>query len=193
MAAFVARRIAVALLLVWGVVTVTFLLIHAAPGDPAELSQTKDLPLPQQYGRYLYGLARGDLGWSSSYQRPVASVLVEHLPPTLELTALAFALQLVAGVWAGSIAAWRRGSWADAILSGGSLALRSMPLFVLGALLILVFSVNLRWLPSSEMRDLVAAPTSFWGGLFDRGRHLFLPVICLGLGSAGSTARSVRS
>ncbi|HEY3176775.1 MAG TPA: ABC transporter permease [Candidatus Polarisedimenticolia bacterium] len=206
---YLARRLLVAVLLILGVATATFLLIHAAPGDPTDLYTASEMdpdarraviaaygldrPLAEQYGRWLAGVARGELGWSIAHRRPVASVILERMPRTLLLTVAAFALQLAAGLGIGVLAARRRGSWSDAAASGGALVLYSIPSFWLGALLIMFFALHLGWLPSSGMRDLIAAPSTIWGALIDRARHLVLPVLCLGLGSAASTARFVRS
>ncbi len=209
MASYLARRAAVAVLLLWGVATVTFFLIHAAPGDPADIYLFDDMdprarravleafgldrPLLEQYGRWLIGLASGQLGWSTSHHRPVVEVMAERIPATLQLAVPAFLLHLAAGVAVGIAGAWRRGTLLDAIASGGSLVLYCVPSFWLGAVLILVFAVHLGWLPSSGMRDLSASPVAPLSAAADRARHLVLPVICLGLGSAAATARFVRS
>jgi len=195
--------------MVLGVVTVTFVLIHAAPGDPVDLYLSREMepearqavlaslglerPLPEQYLRWLGGAVRGDLGWSISHHRPVRQVIAERLPLTLQLTLLAFAMQLAAGMSVGALAAARRGRFAEAVATGGTLILYSLPLFWLAALLIAIFSIQLGWLPSSGARELIASPQSRAGEIADRARHLILPVICLGLGSAAFTARFVRS
>lgn len=203
------RRAALAVLLLLGVATITFLLIHAAPGDPTDLflddemtpasraavlaAYGLDQPLHVQYARWLTSLARGNLGWSITHRRPVSEVMRERIPLTLQLTLLAFGLHLVLGIGVGVLAAWRRGSLLDALASGGSLILYSVPSFWLGALLIMVFAIHFGWLPSSGTQDLFASPTSTWDVITDRARHLVLPVLCLGLGSAAYTARFVRA
>lgn len=208
MLSYLVRRALVAAGLLLSVVTITFLLIHAAPGDPADLYTTKEMdpvararvlaaygldrPLTTQYVRWLSGLARGDLGWSISHQRPVATVLAETIPRTIALALPAFALHLAIGLTVGLIAAWRRGTLWDLIASGGSLIVYAVPSFWLGAMLILFFAIQLEWLPSSGLHDITAAPRSMWAELADRVRHMILPVACLGLGSAAYTARFVR-
>ena len=206
---YLIRRVATALLLLFGVVTITFLLIHLAPGDPADLylademepqareavlaAYGLDKPLYVQYGHWLSSVARGELGWSIAQRRPVAEVLRERIPYTLQITAAAFLLHLALGIGIGVLAAWRPGTLWDALASGGSLVLYSIPSFWLAALLIFVFAIRLDWLPSSGIQDLVHIPLTWWEVLTDRAQHLVLPVACLGLGSAAWTARFVRS
>ena len=206
---YLLRRAALAVLLVFGIATLTFILIHAAPGDPADLYLADEMspearaavlaafgldrPLPVQFGRWLVNLARGDLGWSITHRRPVSELLRERIPFTLQLTVLAFWLHMLLGIGAGLVAAWGRGTIWDALASGGSLVFYSIPSFWLGALLIMVFALHLDWLPSSGVQDLMQIPLTYGELLADRARHLVLPVICLGLGSAAYTARFVRS
>jgi peptide/nickel transport system permease protein len=209
MTAYLIRRAAVAVLMLLGVATVTFLLIHSAPGDPADLYVSKEMdaperaavlaafglgrPLPEQYLRWIAGAARGELGWSFSHRRPVVEVMKERLPLTLELTLTAFLLHLVLGVAAGAVAALRRGSMWDALSTGGALVSYSVPSFWLAALMILWFAIHLGWLPSSGVQELVAPTTSLASAMADRARHLALPATCLALGSAACTARFVRA
>lgn len=206
---YLVRRLMAAALLVLGVATLTFVLIHAAPGDPSDLYLSKDMapearqavlaaygldrPLLTQYGLWLTGLARVDLGWSISHRRPVTEVMAERIPWTLQITVLGFLVQLALGVGIGWLAARRPGSIDDLLASGTALVLYSVPLFWLGALLIMFFAFHLEWLPSSGMRSLIAAPSAWWPAVLDRARHLVLPVVCLGLGSAAATARYVRA
>jgi len=209
MTAFLIRRAFVSMLLLIGVVTITFLLIHAAPGDPADLYVTKEMtaqtraeilaaygldkPLPVQYLSWLTDVARGRLGWSIAHHRPVADLLAERIPLTLELTLAAFALHLLLGIAVGVLAAWRRGSAWDAFAYGGTTLIYSLPLFWLGTVMILVFSLRLGWLPSGGVADLAAGPMSLPAAMVDRLRHLILPALCLGLGSAACAARFVRA
>jgi len=187
-------RIGSAILVVIGVCTLVFLLIHLVPGDPVEamLGESArpadrqalrealglDRPLPEQYLRYLRGLARLDLGQSFQFQRPVAELLGERILPTLELTGAALALALALAVPLGVLAARYRGGVLDSGAMGFSLLGISIPNFWLGPLLILVFSLWLGWTPVSG-RD---GPVS-----------LLLPAITLGTGLAAVLARMVRS
>src|SRR5262245_11893772 len=141
MAGRFARRVAFALLSIWGVATVTFLLGHVAPGDAADLfvSRQMDPParaavvatyaldrsLPAQYAGFLCAVARGDLGWSFAQRRPVLDLFLERLPATLQLTLAALIVHLAAGAGAGLVAAWWRGTWSETIGSAGLLVARS--------------------------------------------------------------------
>ena len=194
MTQFILSRIGSAVLVVFGVCTLVFLLIHLVPGDPVEamlgesarpadrqaLRETLglDRPLAEQYVRYLAGLARLDLGQSFQFQRPVADLLAERIPPTLELAGAALALALALAVPLGVLAARNRGGVLDSGAMGFSLLGISIPNFWLGPLLILVFSLWLGWTPVSG-RD---GPVS-----------LILPAVTLGTGLAAILARMVRS
>jgi peptide/nickel transport system permease protein len=187
-------RIGSAIVVVFGVCTLVFLLIHLVPGDPVEamlgesarpadrtaLRQALglDRPLGEQYLAYLGRLVRLDLGQSFQFQRPVADLLAERIPPTLELAGTALALALLLAVPLGVLAARNRGAALDSGAMSFSLIGISIPNFWLGPVLILVFSLWLGWTPVSG-RD---APAS-----------LILPAITLGTGLAAVLARMVRS
>jgi len=186
-------RIGSALLVVFGVCTLVFLLIHLVPGDPVEamLGESArpadrqalraalglDRPLGEQYTRYLDGLARLDLGQSFQFQRPVAELLAERIPATLELAGTALALALAVAVPLGVLAALHQGGVLDSGAMGLSLLGISIPNFWLGPLLILVFSLWLGWTPVSGREGPVS---------------LILPAITLGSGLAAVLARMVR-
>jgi ABC-type dipeptide/oligopeptide/nickel transport system permease component len=187
-------RVSAALLVALGVCTLVFLLIHLVPGDPIEamlgesarpadreaLRHTTglDLPLAEQYRRYLVGLLRLDLGDSFQDQRPVTEILAERLPATLRLAAAASALALLLAIPLGILAAYRRGTAMDSGTMAFSLIGISMPNFWLGPLLILVFSLWLGWTPVSGSE----APGS-----------IVLPAITLGTALAAVLARMVRA
>ena len=172
-----AKRIGVSLLLVWLVVTLVFLAIHLVPGDPAELLLSQggaapdpdtvaqlheqlglDRPLLTQYASNLTGLARGDLGQSMQDQSPVADSIADRLPRTLELIAAAAVLALAAGIPLGAAAAARPGGWFDRVAGGVAALLLSLPVFVLGTLLVLLFAQTLRWLPAGGYAALATDP-----------------------------------
>ena len=150
-------RLGAAALVVLGVCTLVFLLIHLVPGDPVEAMLGEgarpadraaltaalglDRPLGEQYLSYLARLSRLDLGQSFVYQRPVADLLAERLPATLTLAAVALGLALLLAVPLGVLAACRRGLALDGAAMGFSLLGSSIPNFWLGPLLILVFSL----------------------------------------------------
>jgi peptide/nickel transport system permease protein len=187
-------RIGSAVLVVFGVCTLVFLLIHLVPGDPVEamLGESArpadraalradlglDRPLGEQYLTYLARLARLDLGVSFRDRRPVRDLLAERIPPTLELAAAALLLALALALPLGVLAARHRGGALDSGAMGFSLLGISIPNFWLGPMLILVFSLWLGWTPVSG-RDGAAS--------------LLLPAVTLGTGLAAVLARMVRS
>ena len=196
--------------MVLAVATLTFVLLHAAPGDPLALDESRyvspetvaqmrrnlglEQPLAVQYLRYLANLAHGDLGVSFSLHRPVWDALRETIPNTLILTVAALVVDFTVGVSMGTVQGARPGSGLDSLLSATSLAFYSMPVFWLGLMLLLAFGQELAWLPVAGMRDpVVGAFTSPAGRLVDLGRHLILPALTLGLAGAAGTARYQRA
>jgi len=187
-------RLGAALVVVLGVCTLVFLLIHLVPGDPVEAMLGEnaqpadreamrralglDRPLAEQYLDYLGGLARLELGTSFQDRRPVAAILTERLPATLELTLAALALALTLALPLGILAARHRGGPLDSGAMGLALVGVSIPNFWLGPLLILCFSLWLGWTPVSGREG----PAS-----------LILPALTLGTGLAAILARMVRA
>ncbi|MGH7278095.1 MAG: ABC transporter permease [Candidatus Rokuibacteriota bacterium] len=154
-------------------------------GDPEALERMRreyalDRPLPVQYVIWIGRLARGDLGQSFREQRPVADVIAERLPATIRLAVAATLISVVLGCAVGALAALRPGSVLDHALMGLAVLGISTPVFWLGMMLILVFAVNLGWLPVS----------GYGGG---DGRHLILPALTLGALHTGTVARMTRS
>lgn len=206
---YVAARIAAGAPLVLGVVTVVFVLVHAAPGDPtlalvgdfpvpddyrARVRETfgLDRPLPEQYLRYVGRLLTGDLGFSYAQRRPVLDVVLERAGATALLTGTALALATLFGVLVGALAARRPFSWLDHAIGAGSLVGFSVPVFWLGQIFILVFAVLLGWLPAQGMVSLRADPAG-WGRVLDIARHLVLPATALSLRQVAMTARLTRA
>jgi ABC-type dipeptide/oligopeptide/nickel transport system permease component len=194
---FVSRRLAAAVPLLLAVVTVNFVLIRLAPGDPiymiiGETAQYDDRfvrevrarfgldrPLHEQYISYVTRAAWGDLGVSLYFdQQPVLEVIVSRLPQTAVLLVLGYGLAIAVGVGLGARAARRPYSATDNLASMVGLLGYSIPSFWLGMLLILVFSVHLGWVPVGGMMD-VRSPATGWAMVLDRARHLVLPVIAL--------------
>jgi peptide/nickel transport system permease protein len=176
-----------------GVTLVVFLLVRLS-GDPTQLLLPEtatpadreqfrrehglDRPLAVQYARYLGGLVRGDLGRSLVDQRPALHAVLERLPATIELALAASVIAVAVGIPLGVIAAVRRGSLLDRVATLGALAGQSMATFWVGILLILVFAVQLRWLPVSGR---------------DEWRHLVLPALTLSLYMMPILTRMTRS
>ena len=177
-----------------GVLVVTFLLLYVAPGDPvlamvgeradpetiarlrAELRL--DDPLPQRFLHYVGGIVQGDLGNSYITRRPIIQDLMERFPATLQLAAAAMLFATVTGVGIGIYTAWRPGGWLDRIATLGAYAGVSFPVYWVGLLLILLFAVQLRWLPPSG-----------YGGI----QYLILPALALGMRSVAFLARMTRA
>ena len=175
-----------------------FLLLEAAPGDAidaylaatggADAARVNELraewgldrgPL-QRFLAYGAALARGDLGWSTAFERPVLDVILERLPRTLILMSLATALAFGVGSFLGVLAGARPGSLRDRALSLASLAVYAMPGFWLGLVLIVIFAVDLRWLPIGGLETIASGKTGI-DRLVDIARHLLLPVASLGI------------
>jgi peptide/nickel transport system permease protein len=194
MLSYLAQRLAGAVLVVFGVISIVFLLIHLIPGDPVEIMLGEsassadrealrvalglDQPVLLQFTHYLQGLLQFDLGTSLQSRRPVIDLLQERLPATLLLAGVTLAVTLVLALPLGVLAAVRRGSPWD----GGAMAFSmlgvSIPNFWLGPLLILVFSLWLGWFPVSG-REGVGS--------------VVLPAVTLGTGLAAVLSRMVRS
>lgn len=199
------KRIGTALILIWIVATIVFAAIRLVPGDPAELLLSQggvapdpaavaelheqlglDRPFLVQYGDNLRRLAQGDLGRSLQDDSPVLNEIARRLPRTLELIAAAALFAIVTGIPAGLLAALRRGGWLDRLaLANSSLAL-SVPIFVTGTLLVLVFAQWLHWVPAGGYVPLARDPL----------RHftlLAMPALAIGLGLSATVFRMTRA
>lgn len=191
---FALRRLLLVVPVLWGVVTLVFLLLHLIPGDPVDLmlgdqavatdrdalrqALGLDRPMWEQYVTYLGGLLRGDLGQSIHSQAAVSAEIWGRFPASFELMVGGLTIALCIALPLGILAALRPGSWID----GGAMAVSflgvSIPNFWLGPLLILAFAVQLDWLPVSGRGD--------W-------THLILPSITLGTAMAAMLSRLVRA
>jgi len=208
MARFIARRLVHAIILVLITVTATFIALQLAPGDPlshyynpdidpATMERVRhalglDAPAHVQFLRWAGSFVRGDFGVSLSQQRPVVDILRETIPRTLLLTALAFVVQILIGVLAGTVAASRRGRATDSLLSAVMLIFYAVPAFYLAYLLITFFSLRLDWLPTSGMESIGVEHDGLGAMLADRARHLVLPVLVLGVARSAWLARHAR-
>ena len=186
-------RVAIAIPAVWLILTMVFLLVHIVPGDPVqqmlgEDARAEDLnnlrhvlgldqPLHLQYEHYLAGLARGNWGKSFHFGSPVLSLVLQRYPATLELAITAMIVCALIAIPAGVTAARRRGRTADKAIGVLTLLGLSVPNFALGPVLILIFSVEIGWLPVSGR-----------GGI----SHLVLPAATLGAALAAILTRMVR-
>jgi ABC-type dipeptide/oligopeptide/nickel transport system permease component len=194
------RRILLTLPVLWVVVTVVFLLIHLVPGDPivqmlgegataSDISALRhsyglDAPLSQQYTHYWHGLLHADLGQSLRLHDSVTHLVLERYPYTLALTMAALLIGIALSIPAGIASALHRNRWQDRTLGVVSLFGLSFPNFALGPILILVFSIQLGWLPVSGAGA---------GGITSFLLHLVLPAITLGFSLAAILTRMVRT
>lgn len=194
MVTYVARRLILLLPVLIGVSLVSFGLLQLVPGDPALIlageEATEEVltrirheyglnqPLPVQFLAYLRHAVAGDLGISIQSRQPVATLLAQRFPFTLKLAFLAILVSAILGVIAGVVAATRRNSTLDLAALLGSLVGISLPIFWLGLLAILIFSVKLRWLPAGGIGTLA---------------HLILPALVLGAASSAVIARTTRA
>jgi len=208
---FVVGRLLQGVLVVLGVATIVFLLLHAAPGDPltilsdapqiapealARVRETYglDRPLPEQYVRYVGQLARGNLGISLTQHRPVADALAAAIPNTVLLALAALLLDFGLGIAIGVAQGRHAGTRRDHVLSLVTVTLYSTPVFVLGLLLLGVFGEALHWFPLGGAIDPIRhAGLGLLGRVADRARHLVLPAVSLGVAAAAYTARHQRS
>jgi peptide/nickel transport system permease protein len=205
-AGWLAKFVAVVLV----IATFNFVLVHAAPGDPAQviagqsgaadaklLSQLRaeyglDKPYPVQLATYLKRIVTLDLGYSYRQQRSVLALLAERLPATLLLTGTAFLIALMLGVALGTLAGVRAGTWSDTLLTIVSLFLYAMPVFWLGLMLVLLFSVKLDWLPAFGYVT-IGVEMSPLERVRDIASHLALPAISLAAVYLAIYARLMRS
>lgn len=192
---FIIRRIIQVVFSLFIVATIVFFLFRLLPGDPttsmlephmaAEARQMVlerfglDRPLHEQYFLYLRNLVQGDFGFSFNYRRPVGEIIGTYAMNTLILMAVSIAIAYIIGVLAGGFLSWFRGSGLESAISAIILMFRSLPVFFIGMIVIIIFSFNLGWLPHSGMRSPGSSPVGFvetylnWDFL----RHLILPVL----------------
>lgn len=199
------RRIGVSIALAWIVATIVFMTLHLVPGDPAEILLSTggvapdaaavaelrerlglERPLMDQYGSFLMGLTRGDLGTSLVDEYPVLDEIALRLPRTLELILAGTLIAVVIGIPAGTYAALHRGGVFDRIASGTAALLLAVPVFVLGTLLVLLLAQMLRWMPAGGYVPLAQNP----------GQHLTLlalPAVAIAKGLAAVVFRMTRA
>ncbi|ASS68570.1 MULTISPECIES: ABC transporter permease [unclassified Paenibacillus] len=216
------RRLLMLIPVLLGMTIIVFSIIHAIPGDPAEVilgekasNESKealrkelklDQPLLVQYGDYLKKLASGDLGTSIRTREPISAEITPYLAATLELTLVAMAFAVFFGVNAGILSAWKQNSWFDYLSMLIALIGVSMPIFWLGLMEQWLFALELKWLPSIgrvNARDPVESVTNLYlidsllSGRADQFwtvvKHLILPGIALGTIPMAIIARMTRS
>jgi peptide/nickel transport system permease protein len=199
MTRFIIRRLGWSLLCLWFVMSTTFVILYAIPGDPARaivgphadpatVAEVRrqlclDCSFPEQYGRYVGRIVTGDLGTSFRTQRPVAQIVGEHIWATVQLAFGAIFLQVLLGIPLGVISAVRRNRPTDTAAMTIALLGQSAPTFFLGPLFMFVLSYQLGLFPVSGYGE---------AGFLDRLWHLFLPAFTLAVGGIAYYARLVR-
>ncbi len=180
--------------MIFGVLLLTFLLVHSIPGDPVEVMLGEsaasadrevlrqnlglDEPLPIQFFQYVAKVAQGDLGVSIHSKKPIVDLLAQRLPATIKLAALALIIAISIGVPLGIVAALKVDRWADNLATVLSLTVSAMPHFWMGPLLMMVFALWLGLLPVSGM---------------DANTSIILPALTLGFGLAAILTRMTRA
>lgn len=207
LASFLVRRVLLGVLVLWVISVAVFALFFLAPHDPARLLAGKeatpqtvalitarlglDKPVVVQYGEFVGRLARGNLGYSYYNSEPVTHLIVSRLPVSVSLAVGAAVLWLLIGISAGVLAATRPRSVADRLVTAGSLFFYSMPVFLLGVLLLYflffrLWTSGVHLFPGSGYVSLLASPLQW-------ARYLFLPWLTIALGSAATYSRLTRS
>lgn len=205
MSRFLARRFAHGAVVILGVTLVTFLLVHLLPGGPAQAllgaratpenvkALNKDLgldkPLPAQYVRWIGRLGRGDLGESYQQHVPVSTLITANLPRTVLLLGLATFVSLLIAVPLAVYQAARRRTVGEYVATTITLFGYSMPVFWFGLILIIIFGINLHWLPTGGVVD----PGQSESDILARLEHLVLPVAMLSITFVASWSRYIRS
>lgn len=201
MIGMIIRRFFQLIFLLFGISFLVFSSMYLAPGDPASMiggptASESDIeairenlglnePFLTQYASYVGGLVQGDLGYSYQTRQSVSEAIAVRLPNTLKLAIASMIVAIIIGILAGLISALKHNSWLDVGSTTFALAGISIPNFWMGAVLILVFAVNLQWLPVGGM----SSPWYTIEGM----KELILPAITLGTGAAAMIARMTRS
>jgi peptide/nickel transport system permease protein len=201
---YIVRRLLFGIPTLLGVTIIVFSLLHLSPGDPVSAMVPADAPqelvdmirrqmgldqpLPVQYWRWLRRVAQGDLGNSLATRRPVLGEIRGALGNTFVLAVSAALVAFTLGVALGTIAAFFQGRWLDKAASATAISGVSLPHYWVGIVLIIIFSVELNWLPAMGMQE-TQGQTSLWSLL----RHMILPTVALSLIPLGVVTRMVRT
>jgi peptide/nickel transport system permease protein len=202
MLAYIARRLGATVIVMAVVALFVFSLLFLTPGDPAaviagDIATDDDIrriraklgldePFMVQFGRWVWGLLHGDLGTSIFTNLPVTTLIGQRVEPTVSLTLCTLIVAVAVAVPLGVLAAAKAGTWVDRVVMGFSVLGFSLPVFVLAYILMLVFAVQLDWLPVQGYRPIAEGP---WQWL----RHLVLPSLALGTVYIALIARITRA
>ena len=209
MLSFLLRRFASVLPVLLIVSLVVFLILRLAPGDPAaaiagnnatneDIAKIRtqlglDSSIPVQYGIWIGRVLQGDLGYSFYLSKPVTELIAQRIEPTLALALGTMMLAVMIAVPLGTLAAWRLGGWLDRLLSGFSVAGFSIPVFVIGYLLIYLFAIRLEWLPVQGYKSLLDGASGAGASLWAWMRQLLLPWMTLAMIYVALIARVTRA
>lgn len=207
---YIVRKLLGAVITIIAIVLLNFVLFRMMPGSPERATKNPhltpeivaaerkkwglDKPLfPDQLVSYIASTAQGDLGYSIKYRgQPVVEVVVDAALPTILLIGLGEGIAIVVGLWLGARSGWRRGGAVDRVGNALSLVFYSMPYFVIGMPLIIIFAAGLGWFPTSGMTT-PGGDKSTVDAIVDLGRHLVLPVTAVALGLIGAYSILMRS
>jgi peptide/nickel transport system permease protein len=211
-ARYLGRKLGQAFVTIVAIVLLNFVLFRLMPGspervlfrnpnlDPAVIVALRekwgfDKPLiPDQLVAYIQSTASLDFGYSFKFRgQPVTEVIAVRVWPTVLLVGLGEIVSIIVGLAIGAYTGWRRGGKADRVGNGLSLILYSMPYFVIGMPLIIIFAAGLHWFPTSGMGSIGGANKPLVDGLIDLGRHLVLPLTTVSLGLIGGYSILMRS
>lgn len=203
---FIIRRLLAVIPVLFVVSLVVFILLRLTPGDPATVlagdsATMKEIEMVReslglnrsiyvQYGIWVGNLLRGDLGFSFFFDRPVGELILARVEPTLALAAGTLLLSTIIAIPLGTIAGWKMGGLLDRLLSGFAISVFSFPLFVVGYLLIYVFSIRLQILP---VQGYVGLADAGWSGIWEWMRQLVLPWLALSSVFVALLARVTRA
>lgn len=192
------KRLVTSIVVLLLMLSFLFVLLRYSPGDPTQKfispklspklalkvkeSFGLDKPVLKQYQNFLVNLSTGDLGISYTYREPVISVIGKYLPFTAIFSLLSFIIQISLGLFLALYSIKRKGSWIDNSIKKFSLSVYALPSFVIGVLLVYLFSWKLNLFPSSGLKSFDHQSFSFFGQLGDYASHLILPLITLSLG-----------
>lgn len=186
MIGYIIRRILATIPVMATVAVIVFLLLHLTPGDPAaliggDLASDEDLrkireqlglerPLIEQFGSWIWQVMQGNLGNSLFAQIPVSQLILQRLEPTITIGLLIMIIAVVVATPLGVLAAWKAGTWVDQVIMAGAVLAFSMPIFLIGYLLMIKFGVELRWFPIRGYRPISQGFGEFL-------RHIILPSV----------------
>jgi peptide/nickel transport system permease protein len=209
---YLSRKLAQAVVTIVAIVVLNFILFRLMPGSPDRIlfrnpnlspgviAATRarwglDKPLfPDQLVSFVGSTLTGDLGYSFKFRgQPVTAVIADRVWPTVLLVGLGEFVSIIVGLVIGAYTGWRRGGAADRLGNGLSLIFYSMPYFVIGMPLIIIFASGLHWFPTSGMGSVGGGGRSLADGLIDLGRHLVLPLTTISLGLIGGYSILMRS